>query len=156
MAVGRNFLYIQFCAYGNVCHKGDIAVFVAIGDFKQSVLRNDRAVCGGQILGSVQPELHRENFAAIPDIKGFVLAEHFGKGQSCLLALVIELGGCFGDFDGFARIGQLDGLGRTVQHHAIGCFCFSDGILAEVQWLAFCCAVFVCGQRINDHTLGIA
>ena len=51
---------------------------------------------------------------------------------------------------------KLDGLGSAVQHHAVGCFCFSDGILAEIQCLAFRRAVFVCGQRINDRTFGIA
>ena len=41
MVVGRNFLYIQLCAYGNVCLEGDITVFIAVGDFKQSVLRDE-------------------------------------------------------------------------------------------------------------------
>ena len=41
MAVRRNFLYIQLCAYGNIRLESDIAVFIAIGDFKQSVLRDE-------------------------------------------------------------------------------------------------------------------
>ena len=39
MAVRRNFLYIQLCAYGNIRLECDITVFIAAGDFKQSVLR---------------------------------------------------------------------------------------------------------------------
>ena len=77
MAVGRNFLYIQLCAYGNVRLEGDITVFIAVGDFKQSVLRDDRAVCGNQVLCGIKPEAHRENFAVIPDIKSIVLFKDF-------------------------------------------------------------------------------
>ncbi len=53
MAICRNFLYIQLCAYGNVRLECDAAVFIAVCNFEQAVLRNDRAVCGNQILGSV-------------------------------------------------------------------------------------------------------
>ena len=38
MVVGRNFLYIQLCAYGDIRLEGDIAVFIAVGDFEKSVL----------------------------------------------------------------------------------------------------------------------
>ena len=41
MVVGHNFLYIQLRAYGDVCLEDDIAVFIAVGDFKQSVLRDE-------------------------------------------------------------------------------------------------------------------
>ena len=72
------------------------------------------------------------------------------------MALIVELGRGFGDLDGFARIGQLDGLGRAVQHHAVGRFCFSDGILSEVQCFAFRRAVFIGGYGVNNRILGIA
>lgn len=72
------------------------------------------------------------------------------------MALVIELGRGFGDLDGFACIGQLDGLGCAVQHHAIGRFCFFDRIFAEVQRFACGAAAFIGGQRINNRILGIA
>ena len=40
MAVGCDFLYIQLCAYGNVGFECDAAVFIAVCNFEQSVLRN--------------------------------------------------------------------------------------------------------------------
>ena len=110
MAVGSNFLYIQLCAYGNVGLKSDITVLIAIGDFQETVLWNDRTVCGGQILGRIESELHREDFSVIPDAEGFVLTENFGERHLCLLAFVIELGRRFGDLHGFACIGQFNRL----------------------------------------------
>ena len=41
MVVRRNFLYIQLCAYGDICLEGDIAVFIAVGDFEQAVIRDE-------------------------------------------------------------------------------------------------------------------
>ena len=72
------------------------------------------------------------------------------------MALIVELGGGFGDLNGFARIGQFNGFGRAVQHHAIGCFCFSDCIFSEVQRLAFRHTVFIGDYSINNHILGVA
>ena len=72
------------------------------------------------------------------------------------MTVVIEFRRRFGDLHGFACIGQLDGLGRAVQHHAVGRFCFSDGILSEVQCFAFRRAVFIGGYGVNNRILGIA
>ena len=72
------------------------------------------------------------------------------------MAFVIELGGCFGDLDGFACIGQFNRLCLIVQHHAVGRFCFSDRIFAEVQRFACGVAVFIGGYSVDNRTLGIA
>ena len=72
------------------------------------------------------------------------------------MALVIELGGCFGDLDGFACIGQFNRLCLIVQHRAVGRFCFSDRIFAEIQRLACGIAAFIGGYGIDNRTLGIA
>ena len=58
-----------------------------------------------------EPELHREDFAVISDAKGLSSLPRILAGTELPLALIIELGRGFGDLDGFACIGQLDGLG---------------------------------------------
>ena len=156
MAVGRNFLYIQLCSHGDVGLEGDTAVFITVGNFKQSVLWNDRAVSGGQVLGGIQPELHREDLAVISDTENFILTENFGERKHRLLTVVVKLRRRFGDLHGFARIGQLHGLFRAVQHHAVRRFCFSDGIFAEIQRSAFGIAVFIGRDGIRHRALGIA
>ena len=156
VAVGRNFLYIQLCAYWNVGLEGDITVFVAVCNFEQTILWNDRAVCGGQVLCGIEPEAHREDLAVIPDTENFILTENFGERKHRLLTVVVKLRRRFGDLHGFARIGQLHGLCRAVQHHAVRRFYFSDGIFAEIQRSAFGIAVFIGRDGIHHRAFGIA
>ena len=72
------------------------------------------------------------------------------------MAFVIELGGGFGKLYGFARIGQFNQLCLIVQYHAVRRFCFSDGILVEIQRLACGVAAFIGSYGIDNRTLGIA
>ena len=71
------------------------------------------------------------------------------------MAFVIELGGCFGDLDGFSCIGQLHGFGSAVQHRTVRRFYFSDRIFTEVQRLACGIAFFICCNGICCRSLCI-
>ena len=78
VAVGGDFLDIQLCAYGNIRYKARPAVFIAACDLQQSVSRNHRAVCGGNVLGGIKPEGYGGNFAVCADAEQLVGFKRFG------------------------------------------------------------------------------
>ena len=154
VAVGADFLDIV-AAEGNIALEHGFPVFVKGQNLNQSVCRNDRAVCCGKLLGSIEAEGHGGKLVIHTDTELLILLQHLGKRNPRLLSVIAEAGSRFGDLNLLPGIDKLCGMGVLVNDHAIGGFHLGDFVFSQIQRLALRRAVCAGSHRIH-HLAGAA
>ena len=150
------FLDIQRSSYGDVRCEYDAAIHGTGCNFKQRSGRNFRAVSGGQLILCIQAKGHSGDFAVTADTKEVILLHILCQRYDCFLALINHICGDFRDFNFLSRIGQFHILRLSIQHRAVACLGFHDGVLAQIQLDGFHRLVCQRGNGIHDLALGIA
>ena len=130
MTVCCIFLDIQVSTHRNISCKYDAAVHGTGSDFKQRPGRNFRAVSGGQLILCIQAKGHSGDFAVTADTKEVILLHILCQRYDCFLAFVDHICGDFCDFHFLSRIGQFYIFRFSVQHGAVACLGFHDGVFS--------------------------
>ena len=148
MLVGGVFLHIVG-ANGQVCREGQGAVCLDASDLNQTVLRNDGAICCGQVFGCVESEINIEDLIAGADLEQLILLQILIEFHQDFLAFIVDGYGGAGDRHFLSGVLKLHRNGFLIQHHAIRRFGFHDFVFAQVQFRAGGSAIRRSGQGIH-------
>ena len=153
--IGADFLDIGFSTNGKVGAKGCIAVLVALNDFKHPAGGDTAAICRSDFLCGEQAEVDRGDFAVVANAEDLVLLHDLIQIDLDLLTIIVEAGGGFRDLHLLTCIGQLHGLNRRIEGHAVGGLCLNDIEPAQEQRLGHSLAVSLGDEDGYDFILAV-
>ena len=156
MAVGGQLLQIE-AAKRQVGLAHGLAVLIHRNDFQKPVCRDDGAVRCGDVLLGIEAKGNSGDFAIHANTKGFILLQYLVKRHKGFLALVVEAGRSFGDFDFLACIHKLH-LGDILAgvRHAVRELDFFHLETAQVERLALGRPVLPGGDGVHHFARRIA